>query len=55
MVASRLKVLEGGRRASSTSSRVTPGSVVRFVVERSQGRAPSLKDVLADDSSPRRA
>ncbi len=55
MVASRLKVLAGGRRTTSASSRITPGTIVRLVVERSQGRAPSLKEVLSEDSSPRRA
>jgi hypothetical protein len=51
----RLRILEGGRRSSSASSRVTPGSIVRLVVERSQGRAPSLKEVLDADTGPRRA
>ncbi len=54
MVASRLRILEGGRRSSGTGWRVTPGSIVRLVVEQSHGRSPSLKEVLADES-PRRA
>lgn len=54
-MAARLRILEGGRRASSASSRVTSGSIVRLAVERSQGRAPSLKDVLDADVAPRRA
>jgi len=55
MVVSRLKVLEGGRRSASSSSRITPGTLVRLAVERSQGRLPSLKDVLDVAEEPRRA
>lgn len=55
MVDSQLRILEGGRRSTGTSSRVTPGSIVRFAVERSNGRIPSLKAVLGGESGPRRA
>lgn len=54
-MSSSLKILEGGRRSSAQSSRVTSGAIVRLAVEHSQGRAPSLKDVLGFDATPRRA
>ena len=55
MVASRLKVLEGGRRTAGSSSRIMSAAFVRLAVQCSQGRAPSLKEVLDPDSAPRRA
>ena len=55
MVASKLKVIEGGRRSAGSSSRVMSRAVVRLAIEQSNGRIPSLKDVLDADSSPQRA